>query len=349
MEPQIRKKKISIGPFFKNKKRFHLKLEPEENKLEGRSFYYKNCYYGKEDHTKPTARGSGLADRTWVVAIRGDNMEEGMGVLVDSVRSISLEIVLERLGAERDKKDKHNWRTPVGRMTVTGPKFFNHDEGIGGGGAIDLVMHILRVDFREAVRVLGGVPEIPRQLPTVLPSGTPGSRSLVPFPVQENWIPVRNYLTRVRKVSGPLVDSLHREGILYSDRYRNAVFLSETGKGAELRGTGPVSFHGYRGEKAPFRLSGVGTDLFFVESAIDAMSLRDLGFTGTILSFGGCAKGLIQNYGREAREKGLKVLAGFDKDRAGESFFEALKEVIPDAGRILPQGKDWNEELLKIA
>lgn len=270
---------------------------------------------------------------------------------LNSLRNTPLDQLLERLGAEIDPKDKHNWRTPLGRMTVTGSKFFNHDEGIGGGGAIDLVMHILQCDFREAVRFLGGIPSTPspRLMPTPNPPVTQGARSLVPFPVQENWIHVRNYLTRVRKLSGPLVDSLYREGTLYSDTFKNAVFLSETGKGAELRGTGPVSFHGYRGEKAPFRLSGVGTDLFFVESAIDAMSLRDLGFTGTILSFGGCAKGLIQNYGREAREKGLKVWGGFDNDLAGESFFEALKEVIPDAGRILPQGKDWNEELLKIA
>lgn len=268
---------------------------------------------------------------------------------LNSLRNTSLAPLLERLGAEPDPKDKHNWRTPVGRITVTGPKFFNHDEGTGGGGAIDLVMHILQADFREAVRFLGGIPSTQRRLPTANPPVTPGARSLVPFPVQENWIHVRDYLTRIRKISGTLVDSLHREGALYADKYRNAVFLSETGNGAELRGTGSMSFHGYRGEKAPFRLSGVETDLFFVESAIDAMSLRELAFPGTILSFGGCAKGLIQNYGREAREKGLRILGGFDNDRAGESFFEALREAVPDAVRILPKGKDWNEELLRVA
>ena len=270
---------------------------------------------------------------------------------LNSLRNTPLDPLLERLGAQPDPKDKHNWRTPVGRITVTGLKFFNHDENTGGGGAIDLVMHILQCDFREAVRFLGGILSTPspRLLATANPVVTQGARSLVPFPVQENWIHVWNYLTRVRKISGPLVDSLHGEGTLYADKYRNAVFLSEKGKGGELRGTGSQSFHGYRGEKAPFRLEGAGTEIAFVESAIDAMSLRDLGFTGTILSFGGCAKGLIQNYGREAREKGLKVWAGFDNDLAGESFFKALKEAVPDAGRILPQGKDWNEELLKVA
>ena len=261
---------------------------------------------------------------------------------LDSLRNTPLDQLLKRLGGEPDPKDKHNWRTPMGRMTVTGMKFFNHDEGTGGGGAIDLVMHIRQVDFRGAIRFLGGISSTPEFLPTV----TQERKSLVPFPVQENWIPVRNYLTRVRKISGPLVDSLHREEVLYADKFRNAVFLSEERKGAELRGTGSVSFHGYRGEKSPFRLDGSGGEIAFVESAIDAMSLRDLGFLGIILSFGGCAKGLVQSCGCDAGKEGLKVWGAFDNDRAGETFFEALKEAVPCAGRILPKGKDWNEELL---
>lgn len=266
-----------------------------------------------------------------------------------ALRSIPLVEVLNRLGAVPDPKDKHNWKTSAGRITVTGPKFYNHDKGVGGGGAIDLVMHLRQVDFQEAVRFLGGIPENSGRSPIVPPADTRRGKSFVPFPVKENWIFVRNYLTRVRMISESLIEELHQGRTLYADKFKNAVFLSETGKGGELRGTGPVSFHGYRGEKAPFRLYGVGMEIAFVESAIDAMSLRGLGFTGDILSFGGCAKGLIQSYGQEAREKGLKIWGAFDNDRAGESFFEALKKAVPQAGRILPKGKDWNEELLKSA
>lgn len=65
---------------------------------------------------------------------------------------------------------------------------------------------------------------------------------------------------------------------------------SRISKGAELRGTGTVSFHGYRGEKGPFRLSRTEAEIAFVESAIDAMSLRNLAFAGDILSFGGAPR-----------------------------------------------------------
>ncbi len=67
--------------------------------------------------------------------------------LVDSMRETPLEVVLESFGAQRDKKDKHNWRTSAGRITVTDFKFYNHDTGKGGWGAIDLVKHLGNLDF----------------------------------------------------------------------------------------------------------------------------------------------------------------------------------------------------------
>ena len=57
----------------------------------------------------------------------------------NAVRSIPLETVLTRWGAERDHRDKWQWRTEHGPLSVTGAKFFNWHLHKGGGGAIDLV------------------------------------------------------------------------------------------------------------------------------------------------------------------------------------------------------------------
>ena len=55
------------------------------------------------------------------------------------LREIPLSLVLERMGAEHDPADPtRNWRHPVGRITVTNDKFYNHTQGKRGGGAIDL-------------------------------------------------------------------------------------------------------------------------------------------------------------------------------------------------------------------
>ncbi|MDE1953809.1 MAG: hypothetical protein KGJ65_03205 [Betaproteobacteria bacterium] len=39
-------------------------------------------------------------------------------------------------------------------LLITGPKFFDTRVRVGGGGAIDMAMHLLRIDFRGAVEHL---------------------------------------------------------------------------------------------------------------------------------------------------------------------------------------------------
>jgi hypothetical protein len=41
-------------------------------------------------------------------------------------------------------------------LLLTGPKFWNTRDNVGGGGAIDLVMHLTGVDFKAATRMLSG-------------------------------------------------------------------------------------------------------------------------------------------------------------------------------------------------
>ena len=67
------------------------------------------------------------------------------------VREVPLETVLLFRGAVRDRHDRRKWHTEQGPLSVSGPKFMNWHRGQGGGGAIDLVMHLAGVDFREAV------------------------------------------------------------------------------------------------------------------------------------------------------------------------------------------------------
>ncbi|HUY31763.1 MAG TPA: hypothetical protein VMV69_03215 [Pirellulales bacterium] len=70
------------------------------------------------------------------------------------VREIALEAVLLCRGAERDPRDRSKWHTEQGPLSVSGPKLMNWRRGHGGGGAIDLVMHLAGVGFRAAVEWL---------------------------------------------------------------------------------------------------------------------------------------------------------------------------------------------------
>ncbi|HUY35818.1 MAG TPA: hypothetical protein VMV69_23950 [Pirellulales bacterium] len=70
------------------------------------------------------------------------------------VREIALEAVLLCRGAERDPRDRSKWQTEQGPLSVTGKKFMSWRWGRGGGGAINLVMHLAAVAFRAAVEWL---------------------------------------------------------------------------------------------------------------------------------------------------------------------------------------------------
>jgi len=69
----------------------------------------------------------------------------------DLVRQIDLISVRRITGALQDKLDKKKWDTCKGVISVSGPKFMNWSHGSGGGGTIDLVLHLKNLDFKTAV------------------------------------------------------------------------------------------------------------------------------------------------------------------------------------------------------
>ena len=48
-------------------------------------------------------------------------------------------------------QDKHKWSSPHHIVNITGNKFYDWKQMKGGGGAIDLVMHVNKCDFKQAV------------------------------------------------------------------------------------------------------------------------------------------------------------------------------------------------------
>ncbi len=265
-------------------------------------------------------------------------------------REIPLDRVLDALGCQVDPKDRKNWRTPAGRLTVDGSKFYAHDAGKGGGGAIDLVALLEGLPPKEAIgwlgrefgagEVLGEMAARARETVATAVAETPRPFE-APAPSPERWPRVRQYLTETRRLPGELVDVMHAERKVYADDRANAVFVLEGGAGVELRGIGPSPFHGVRGSKRMFVLRGMERAIAFVESAIDALSLRALGFNGVIASTTGSQAKAMQALAEKARAKGVRVIAAFDGDKAGE----AMAAKLGQAERMRPRGKDWNEDL----
>ena len=71
--------------------------------------------------------------------------------MAEKLREIPLIDIISNSGAIRDKYDQHKFQTSKGTISITDQKFMNWSLGKGGGGSIDLVMHLYQLDFCSAV------------------------------------------------------------------------------------------------------------------------------------------------------------------------------------------------------
>ena len=271
----------------------------------------------------------------------------------DVVRNIELRAVLERTGAGQDEFDKAKWHTPQGAISVTPQKFMNWTLGTGGGGAIDLVMHLTGCGFKAAVFWLSETfadcaihehPKITRSI----------SKQAFSLPGRDDSRlgQIRNYLRDDRCIPTRLIDLLVRSGKLYADKRANAVFLllgkEKSIVGAELRGTTQSKWHGM----APGSRKDLGCFFFkrsntkkavLCESAIDAISYFALEPNCIVLSTAGVNPN--PPWLSNLIIKGFDTYCGFDSDDTGDSFANSMIRLYPTVKRIRPIKHDWNEEL----
>src|SRR5438876_9998869 len=111
----------------------------------------------------------------------------------DPLRRIPLTAVLRACGAQPDRYDKAKWHTAEGSISITGTKFMNWHCSQGGGGAIDLAMHLNHLAFPAAVRWLERQFPIPPQAP---PGQLSPRRLSLPPPDPHQLPAVTRYLDR---------------------------------------------------------------------------------------------------------------------------------------------------------
>jgi len=278
----------------------------------------------------------------------------------DAVRAVPLESVLLCRGAARDRHDRRKWHTEQGPLSLSGPKFMNWQRGQGGGGAIDLVMHLVGVDFRTAVawlqQHLAASPPTSSE-PATHASGKEfaaiGKHGELRLPVPDDRLlgRVRQYLTRRRGLAVSLIEPLVQSGTLYADRRGNAVFLLVAGKvqrpvGAELRGTGPRAWRGMapgtRKDLGYFWIGAPGSRaIVLCESAIDAMSCFQIHPQRICISTSGVRADPPWLDGLLAR--GYQLYCGFDADAPGDAAAARMLALYPAVRRQRPPVHDWND------
>ena len=282
----------------------------------------------------------------------------------DAVRALPLEAVLRHWGAERDRRDRTQWRTEQGPLTVTGAQFFNWHRHEGGGGAIDLVMHLSGRDVGEAVawlqQHLGSAPAAAPSSPACSRASsslahiqaTSGGLRL-PAANLVKLAHVRRYLTEERSLAAGILEPLIDAGKVYADGRGNAVFLMVAGKanraiGAELRGTGKRVWRGLapgtRKDGGYFWIGARGSQqIALCESAIDAISCFQLDSARICISTAGARPDPPWLHPLLAR--GYDIYCGFDDDAPGNTVACRMIARHPSIKRLRPPAHDWNDAL----
>jgi len=272
----------------------------------------------------------------------------------DRLRAIPLQSVLQLWGARPDRHDKSKWHTSRGTLSVNGSKFINWNHGGGGGGAIDLLIHLGNFGFKEALDWLHQ--HFPSQ-PLPQPDRSP-SRSALKLPSLDPFQlgRIKRYLLTERALESELIDSLIQSGNLYADHRANAVFLllgeSAIAVGAELRGTTARQWRGM----APGSRKNLGyfsipsataaqdpRPIILCESAIDAISCFLIHPDHRCISTSGARPN--PSWLPALINHGHRIYCGFDVDDTGESMAHAMIAFHPSVKRLRPHLHDWNDLL----
>jgi len=265
------------------------------------------------------------------------------------VRQIDLKAILKQTGAIHDTFDKAKWHTSRGAISITGQKFMNWSQGLGGGGAIDLIIHLKAYDFKTAVSWLSETfslcsPQLSKA------AHKPALR--LPTRDDHKLAQIANYLRDDRFVPAKLINSLINSGKLYADKRANAVFLL-LGKekrvvGAELRGTSKKRWlamaPGSRKDLGCFYVKGSNTKkMVLCESAIDALSCFTLNQDVISISTSGVTANPA--WLTTFINKGFEIYCGFDADETGDAFADKITSLYPAVKRLRPIKHDWNDVL----
>ncbi|GFO73446.1 hypothetical protein BJAS_P4258 [Bathymodiolus japonicus methanotrophic gill symbiont] len=276
------------------------------------------------------------------------------------VRDTDLAEIMERSNAKRLKGRGNVWEYNGEQIALNNSKFFNHYQNFGGGGAIDLVMHLQGFDFSQAVRWLGDEVGNNAAIGSAMTHAKKEAEKAtkahapLPDPIDQHWPHVRDYLIEKRGLDKKYIDFLHDKDRIFSDFMKNACFRYGS-KGVEKSGTRGIKWKGFNGVKDDgFKLTKKNPDgVVFVESGIDAISFIQLLETipeyaeyknFDIIAVGGVSSRVVFNLSK----KYDRVVIGFDNDKnmRGDKSFDDIQGYIKnkEVERLTPAPlNDWNE------
>ena len=237
-------------------------------------------------------------------------------------------------------------------------RWYRHSREIGGG-PIQFMQHFYCMDFVEAVKYLLDGEE---GAELVQASRTPEPKlPFTPPKLSKNMHRTFAYLIKTRKIDADIVQHfVNEKKIFETEEYHNVAFCGYDEKGEmkqmHLRSTLPGNrfFMDIDGSDKQyyFRHIGTNSDVYVFEAPIDMLSYitmnRENWQESSYVCLGGVAIDALKNV-LSTNEQISKVYMCVDRDDAGDKTVKRIGEELNEMGyeweRILPENKDWNEDL----
>ena len=237
-------------------------------------------------------------------------------------------------------------------------RWYRHSREIGGG-PIQFMQHFYGMDFVDAVKYLLDGEE---GAEFVQASRTPEPKlPFTPPKLSKNMHRTFAYLIKTRKIDADIVQHfVNEKKILETEEYHNTAFCGYDEKGEmkqmHLRSTLPGNrfFMDIDGSDKQyyFRHIGTNSDVYVFEAPIDMLSYitmnKENWQESSYVCLGGVAIDALKNV-LSTNEQISKVYMCVDRDDAGDKTVKRIGDELNEMGyeceRILPENKDWNEDL----
>lgn len=237
-------------------------------------------------------------------------------------------------------------------------RWYRHSREIGGG-PIQFMQHFYGMDFVEAVKYLLDGEEGAEFVQT---SRNPEPKlPFTPPKLSKNMHRTFAYLIKTRKIDADIVQHfVNEKKILETEEYHNTAFCGYDEKGEmkqmHLRSTLPGNrfFMDIDGsvKQYYFRHIGTNSDVYVFEAPIDMLSYitmnKENWQESSYVCLGGVAIDALKNV-LSTNEQISKVYMCVDRDDTGDKTVKRIGDELNEMGyeweRILPENKDWNEDL----
>ena len=276
----------------------------------------------------------------------------------EDARRTDLVEFLRQCGEEVKRSGSENmWLDHGQKVTIRGNLWFHQYEQVGGD-AIDFACRFYHMDYPEAVQLMlsmgvgivqGEVESFPQ-------------KELVLPPKHDNMRRVYGYLLRRRGIDKDVLDAFAYRDLIYeSSEYHNAVFVGtdKAGHPRHIHKHHTAAQGGFKGNEAgsepeySFHWHGGGGVLYFFEAPIDMLSFISLYKHCWKSQSYASACGVSDRVLWQMLKDGphiQKVYLCLDNDEAGQKAAERISAQLTEKGitneLLVPERKDWNEELL---